>query len=59
MHECPDCGQVCDCDGEDIWNDAAANECEHGCDEQEGDDDDWDDPEEGDEWDYEYDDDED
>lgn len=20
MHECPDCGMVCDCDGEDTWN---------------------------------------
>jgi hypothetical protein len=19
MHECPDCGQACDCDGEDTW----------------------------------------
>lgn len=19
MHECPECGQVCDCDGEDTW----------------------------------------
>ena len=36
MHECPDCGQACDCDGEDLWNDAAARECTHGC--EEGDD---------------------
>lgn len=26
MHECPDCGQACACDGEDMWN--AASECE-------------------------------
>jgi len=22
VHECPDCGMVCDCDGEDTWNDS-------------------------------------
>lgn len=22
MHECPFCGQACDCDGEDTWLDA-------------------------------------
>jgi len=27
MHECPQCYMVCDCDGEDTWNDAAAREC--------------------------------
>lgn len=31
MHECPDCGQACDCDQEDTWNDAAADDCEHWC----------------------------
>ena len=31
MHECPECGQACDCDGEDIWNDAAALDCIHEC----------------------------
>ena len=35
MHECPDCGQACDCDGEDTWfdwdSDEALNcECDHG-----------------------------
>ena len=40
MHECPDCGQACDCDGEDIWNDAAARDCRHYC-EEEWDDGDW------------------
>lgn len=30
MHECPDCGQACDCDGEDTWLDE--DECEHLCD---------------------------
>lgn len=38
MHECYGCGQACDCDGEDIWNDAASRECVHGC--EDGDDDD-------------------
>jgi hypothetical protein len=28
MHECPDCGMACDCDGEDTWIDAP-DECEH------------------------------
>lgn len=21
MHECPECGYACDCDGEDTWHD--------------------------------------
>lgn len=33
MHECPDCGQVCDCDGEDTWSDYAGRTCRHACDE--------------------------
>lgn len=37
MHECPDCGQVCDCDGEDVWNDAAAWDCRHNCEEDDDD----------------------
>lgn len=32
MHECPYCGEVCDCDGEDIWWDDV-DECSHDCDE--------------------------
>ena len=28
MHECPDCGQVCDCDGEDTWYDWDSSEVE-------------------------------
>ena len=35
MHECEICGQVCDCDGEDLQHDAAPNDCSHECDEQE------------------------
>lgn len=40
MHECPECGMACDCDGEDVWNDAPPD-CNHECDIQydEGDDD--------------------
>ena len=38
MHECPECGQACDCDGDDIWNDYAALFCTHDCDEDEDDD---------------------
>lgn len=45
MHECPDCGQACDCDQEDYWNDWDSEEaemCVHGCtgDEMEEEDDD-------------------
>lgn len=32
MHECPVCGQACDCDGEDTWLDAPLD-CDHDCDE--------------------------
>jgi hypothetical protein len=28
MHECPDCGQACDCDGEDTWWNNY-DQCEH------------------------------
>jgi len=31
MHECPECGQACDCDGEDVWNEYAGLECVHEC----------------------------
>ena len=24
MHECPECGFACDCDGEDLWQPAPA-----------------------------------
>lgn len=44
MHECPDCGQACSCDMEDIWNDAAADECEHACDRNDLEDDEGDEP---------------
>lgn len=40
MHECPECGQACDCDGEDLWHDRY-DDCEHNC--EEFDDDDFDD----------------
>lgn len=42
MHECPSCGQACDCDGEDVWNDYAARDCTHDCEE-----DDWEDDQQG------------
>lgn len=32
MHECPNCGQACDCDGDDVWRDPPAD-CQCGCDE--------------------------
>jgi hypothetical protein len=31
MHSCPDCGQACDCDGEDTWIDSNEDECVHNC----------------------------
>jgi len=35
MHECPECGQVCDCDGEDTWIGWPANiECSHDCEDE-------------------------
>jgi hypothetical protein len=40
MHECPECGQACDCDLEDVWTDFNDNcvhpECEADDDELEG-----------------------
>lgn len=35
MHECPDCGQACDCDGEDTWYEFdEIEECSHVCDDE-------------------------
>jgi len=31
MHECPDCGMACACDGDDVWMDYAAWDCRHNC----------------------------
>ena len=39
MHECPECGKTCDCDGEDTWRDDYY-ECECGCWRDEDDDED-------------------
>jgi hypothetical protein len=38
MHECPNCGQACDCIGDDTWDDTEAAQCEHDCEESEDDD---------------------
>ncbi len=44
MRSCPDCGQACACDGEDVWNSYAAAVCCHVCEEDHDDDDPhWDD----------------
>lgn len=32
VHECPECGQACDCDGED-HDQGAPDDCSHACDE--------------------------
>lgn len=31
MHECPNCGQACDCMGDDTWNDSESAFCECEC----------------------------
>lgn len=31
MHECPNCGQACDCIGDDTWSDTEALECRCDC----------------------------
>jgi hypothetical protein len=31
MHDCPVCGEACDCDGEDHFNAFASEECDHRC----------------------------
>lgn len=36
MHECPNCGQACDCDDEDLWHEfdePEVEECCHECEE--------------------------
>lgn len=30
MHDCPECGEACDCDGEDTWFDNYPG-CRHQC----------------------------
>jgi len=45
MHECPMCNQACDCDGEDLWQEAP-DDCQCECldddlDEWDRDDDEW------------------
>lgn len=37
MHECPDCGQACTCDGDDTWFENVTY-CVHDCDDFDGDD---------------------
>ena len=39
MHDCPECGQACDCDGEDTWNSGpwVYLHCQHDCDPEEDD----------------------
>lgn len=40
MHECPECGQACDCLGDDTWDATESIECMHVC-SDDGDDDFW------------------
>lgn len=32
MHECPRCGQACDCHGDDTWDETESANCECVCD---------------------------
>jgi hypothetical protein len=44
MHECPECGQACYCDGEDTWNDIGSSDwmnCTHECEDLDLDNDDF------------------
>ena len=43
MHECPDCGQACDCDSDDLWRDAPID-CECACEDFMDEYDEWNDP---------------
>lgn len=33
MHECPFCGEICDCDMDDTWDLSVPDDCPHVCDE--------------------------
>jgi hypothetical protein len=41
MHECPECGQACDCDQDDVWMDDLQTmlHCSHECEQFDDDDD--------------------
>lgn len=36
MHPCPECGEACDCDGEDHGQ-SAPDDCTHDCDDRDND----------------------
>ena len=38
MHECPQCGEVCDCDLEDTWFNGYYEGCSHDCEDYDDDD---------------------
>lgn len=46
MHECPNCGQACDCIGDDTWDDNESAHCRHECEDDLANDDVYD----GDDW---------
>ena len=37
MHDCPECFQACDCDGEDTWLESESDFCNHECEPDEDD----------------------
>jgi hypothetical protein len=47
VHDCPECGESCDCDGEDLHHDQAPEDCSHICDDEMVDEDDLADDEAG------------
>lgn len=38
MHECPFCGELCDCDLDDTWDLPVPDDCPHVCSEYDDDD---------------------
>lgn len=41
MHECPKCGQACDCIGDDTWDDTESAFCECDCEDDLDNEDEW------------------
>lgn len=46
MHECPFCGEVCDCDMDDTWGLPIPDDCPHVCADPDFDPDEWEESEE-------------
>ncbi len=46
MHECPNCGMICDCDGDDLFSETPPIDCQCDCEDEFDDEDDYDHDEE-------------